>query len=357
VKLWKRNGIYQYRFEVSGEEVYKSTGTKNKGEAEAIALSAYQDAKAKARGLYVPTLGELRAQWLQVQATEASPGHWRNVNDWDSHGLDNVKIDRLSTELVELARGRYRVKKGRTGDAMADETVAGWMRTLNLLIGWAIKRGVLSRKPYTVEMPRPQKKPKKILPLPKVKDWIEAVDRHARNPQVGTAVRLMVGLGLRESEALGARWEFIDWEAKTYTPGRLVGRRFKTKGGSAVPVDVPGWLMAHLGGLRGPMPRLGLILPWQKLNDEGREVEIPHPSTFTRASMRAANVDLGTPGVTPHRLRGTWITQLLRMGTPAKEVQAMARHAEESTTHSYYEVSSEVRKSAQEKLALEMGLA
>ena len=49
------------------------------------------------------------------------------------------------------------------------------------------------------------------------------------------------------------------------------------------------------------------------------------------------------------------MTHLLRRGVPAKEVQEIVGHAEESTTNGYYEVSSEVRKKAVADLAKEMG--
>jgi integrase len=198
-----------------------------------------------------------------------------------------------------------------------------------------------------------QGKPKKILPLAKVKEWLAAVDEHARTAQVGTAARLMIGLGLRASEVMGARWEWIDWEARTFTPGRLVDGQFTTKGGEAEPLDLPEWLHDHLLALRGPDPKLGLILPWKTVDG----VEFPHPTGFCRASIRAANSDAKTPGVTAHRTRGTWITHLLRQGTPVNEVQKMARHKERETTLDYYEDASEVRKEAQKKLAKGMGLA
>lgn len=353
MKLWKRGDIWQFRFQIGKIRTQKSTGTKSKGEAEAMAWNAYTEAKERANGTYMPTLGELRQDWLATHASEVSIGHWNNVNTWDSHGLDAIKIDRLTTEVVELARGKHREGKGRTSEKRADETVAAWMRTINLLIGWAIRRNLLQAKPYHIALPRPQKKPKKILPVAKVKEWLVAVDSHARNPQVGTAARLMVGLGLRESEALGARWEWIDWQERQYTPGRLVDGKFKTKGKEAKPVDMPDWLFDFLLELRGDTPRLGLIMPWKKLEDG---TEVPHPANFTRASMRAAGKDTGAPGVTAHRLRGTWITQLLRLGTPLAEVQEMARHRNKETTLGYYELSSEVRREAQKKLAKEMGL-
>ena len=170
---------------------------------------------------------------------------------------------------------------------------------------------------------------------------------------------MMLGLGLRESEALGARWEWVDWVASTYIPGRLVGGQFTTKGKEAVSIDVPQWLLDILLALRGDGPRLGLILPWKVLRDEGKgtETEIPHPSTFCRRAIAAANKVVGTEGVSVHRIRGTWITQHLRAGVPLKEVQRMARHKSEKTTLGYYEESREIQKKAQENLAKEMGLA
>ena len=371
MKFWKdlNSGIFKIRFSVDcgpdacdycrtgkphkkhTQRLTKSLG-KAKGQAEAAALEIVKEAKARANGSYVPTLKELRQDWLEAHASEVSIGHWNNVNTWDSQGLDKIRIDRLTTEVVELARGKFRAGKGRADEHRSDASVAGWMRTINLLMNFAVRRKSIQALPYDIEIPKPQKKPKKILPVAMVSTWIEAVDAHARNPQVGTAARLMAGLGLRESEALGARWEWMDWDAHTYTPGRIVKKEFVTKGKTAIPVDVPDWLYEYLLALRGEQIRLGLILPWKTLDDG---TEIPHPATFTRASMRAANADMKTPGVTAHRLRGTWITHLLRQGTPLKEVQAMARHAEESTTNGYYEQSSEVRKKAQQDLAKDMG--
>ena len=366
MKLWRINGIFHYRFQVGGVRVQKSTGTTIQGQANKIAMDAFKEAEARAQGKEpTPTLGDLRTRWLTAHLAPAvSLGHWRNVNDWDSHGMDEAKLDRLSTELVTLARESHRqgridrVAQGKELPApgtrikpRSQASVDGWMRIINLLIGWAIQCKLISEKPYEIKMPKPQKTPKKILPLPMVKAFLNAVLANARNPQVYTAAALMAGLGLRESEALGARWEWIDWDAKTLIPGRLVGVQFVTKGKEADPLDLPDWLHDHLLALRGESMRLGLIIPRTRENG----TEIPHPKNFTRRSMAAACADLGIKGITAHRTRGTWITHLLRQGTPLPEVQGMARHKSKATTLDYYEQSSEVKKEAQKKLAKGMG--
>ena len=374
MKVWKRKGIQQYRYTVPcppeecdkcragkphrkhTKRVQKSAGAeiKTKGEAETIAFEKRKEAEARANGTYIPTVNEARQDWLQVNASEVGIGHWNNVNKWDPHGIGDFKLDRLTTEVVQLARGKHRDGQGRISAKRADESVNGWMRILNLLVNFAIARNPLAKKAYDIAIPKAQKKPKKILPLDKVAPWLAAVDLHTRNPQVGTAARMMIGLGLRESEVLGARWEYVDWAARTYTPGRIVEGQFVTKGGEADALDMPAYLYDHLLALRGDTPRLGLILPWKTLDDG---TEVPHPSSFTRAAMRAANKDVGTPGVTAHRVRGTFLTHHARKGLPPKELQALGRHKNFETTMGYYETSSEVRKKAQDDLAKEMGLA
>jgi len=91
-----------------------------------------------------------------------------------------------------------------------------------------------------------QKRPRSILPLAAARAWFAAVDQATTHaPAIGTAVRLMFGLGLREGEAITARWEWIDWACKTYTPGIANGTE-------AEPLPMATWLCAHLEERRQP---------------------------------------------------------------------------------------------------------
>jgi integrase len=53
-----------------------------------------------------------------------------------------------------------------------------------------------------------------------VKTFLDAVDGEARNPHVRVIMRVMIGLGLREGEALGMRWEWFDPQSFTYIVGK-----------------------------------------------------------------------------------------------------------------------------------------
>ena len=332
MKLWKdkASGIWRVRFTVAGKRQQVSLHTTVKGEAEALALKALADAKTRAEGREpVQTVAKVRAAWLDAHAKTASIGHYRNVSTWDPCGLEKVMLDRVSTELVEMARNRF--AEGRKA-----ATVNGWLRILNLLGGWAVERGMISTVPWRVKMQKVQKAPRKTLPAGKVREWLEAAEGTAfksHRKAIGTALRLMIGLGLREQEALGARWEWLDWERRSYTVG-------KAKGFEAREIPVPVWLAEHL---EPGKKDLGLILGEM------------HPAGFTRKAIAGANAACKTPGISPHRLRGTFATLHSEAGTPVQVIQALLGHKSPTTTMLYLEAHREKAEEQQAKVAGRMG--
>jgi len=124
----------------------------------------------------------------------------------------------------------------------------------------------------------------------------------------------MFGLGLREGEAISARWEWIDWERKTYTHGI-------TKGREAEPIPMAGWLREHLEARHQVA---GLIVVKQNAQ--------AFASGFARQAIRRANAACTVKGITPHRLRGTFATLLSEAGVPIQTVQRVMRHKSFTTT-------------------------
>ena len=329
MKLFKEGKYWCYRYQIGRVRTQKSTGLTVKGQAETVAMAAFTEAKMRSRGQEpVPTLSALVERWLDTHqprteegAGDVSSGHYRNIQFFGRDqlfGLGVVKLDRITTEMVLMARNQYLAGK-------SESTADQWLRHLNLIGNWAVKLQIIGHLPWRVKKINPPKKPKTILPLDKVQGFLAAVDASDRDPQVCTAVRLMIGLGLRESEVLKSRWEWIDWETKTYSPGFAKGKDVK-------PVPIPFWLLAHLKVIWGDTTQTGFILP----NKDGK----PHSKDFTRRAMKAANKKLNIKGLSPHRMRGTWITQLLRAGTPLEEVRKMARHKSVTTTLGYYGMTS-----------------
>jgi integrase/recombinase XerC len=198
--------IWHYRFRVAGVRVQRTTRERDKGRAEIVAQRAYDDAVTRANGGHpIPTLFALAEEWIKVRGPVVSASHLRGMEIFvrrHTYGLGNLPISELTTESVELARNEHMKTRN-------PATANHWIRILMLLVNWAVKREILTKLPWKVSMLRVQRQPRTTLPIEMVKDWFEALDKAAGKAQaVGTAVRLMFGLGLRESEAAGARWEW-----------------------------------------------------------------------------------------------------------------------------------------------------
>ena len=329
--VFLRGRLYHYRFRLAPlPRVQRSTRERDKRRAQAIANLAYAAALIRVNGGHIiPTLDTLIAEWEEVRGPVASPSHRRGISTFKRnhlYGMGALQIDQLNTRLVEVARNKHLATRK---PASANH----WLRILSLLVNWAVKSNILPKLPWTVAMLTEQKTPRQILPLNVTDAWFAAIDAATgRNPSVAIAVRLMYGLGLRESEAATARWEWIDWERRTYTPGI-------TKGKEAVPVPVPGLLLDYL---RERRQVAGLIAPSRR---RGKL-----PQGYARHAIREANKATGLTGITPHRLRGTCATLLSEEGVGIQTIQAIMRHKDSSTTMRYLEVNMGTACAAQDRI-------
>lgn len=317
--VFKKGGVYHFRFQVAGKRVQRSTGLTSKAAAEALARRERDAALVRANGGQpVPTLDELAQAWVVVHRPVSSSHHIGSVERFrrlHMYKLGAKPIGDITTEDVELARIEHLATHK---PASANH----WLRIVKLLTMWAVKRDILPAAPWKVKMLKVQKRPRAILPLDVAQAWFDAVDEATRHaPAIGTAVRLMFGLGLREGESMTARWEWIDWERATYTPGI-------TKGREADPVPMADWLRAHLEPLRQAE---GLIVA--KASGQA------FAPGFARQAFRQANRTCSIKGITPHRLRGTFATLLSEAGAPIQDIQRIMRHKNHSTTMGYLETN------------------
>lgn len=329
--LFKVGAVWHYRYQINGRRVQRSTRETNARRADAIAKRHYEEARGDAVGsIPLPTLRQLTLQWLAINTAVVSSAHARAVDVFlrlHLYDLGDLPINAITTDLVEHARNLHLQDH-------APASVNHWMTILKLVGNWAVKREVIPKLPWRVPMLKLQKRPRTILATDSTLAWLAAVDDAAAGRRaIATAIRLMFGLGLRESESSSARWEWLDWERKTYTPGI-------TKGREADPVPVPAWLLEHLRPMRAVD---GLIV-----RNQAGEAYGPG---FARDVMSAANDACGTKGLTPHRLRGTYATMLSEAGTPIQTIQRVMRHKSPMTTMHYLETNMETAALSQERIA------
>lgn len=333
--LFKRGKHWHYDFQVARKRYRRSTWQTTRAAADRVASRAFRNAEMAAMAAEsMPTLRELVDRWLQAHDGAASPAHLKNVRTFGRihlYDLADTPIDKIRTEDVERARARHMRKRSRA-------TANKWLKILHLLTRWAVRRGMMQSSPWDVQPLKVQERPRPVLPLELAVRWLGEVDRAATGmPGVAMVVKLILGLGLRISEAVGARWEWVDFGRNLYTPGR-------TKGKEADPIPLPGWLREALLAQRKGR---GLIAPGLK----GR----PADQRMVRIAMHRANEACQLHGITPHRLRGTYATALSAVGVPVQDVKAALRHKDWRTTIGYLERNLDRTREGVDRMAEKMG--
>lgn len=339
VTLIEIGETWHYRFQVAGKRIQRSTREplKNSSKAEQLALAAYEVAKLRARGEEPePTLEEAVRLWVQSHALSKSSSHIANIERFGRLHLFNLgqlRLTQLSTALVEEAR-QHLLRTHHLNSANQ------WLTYLRLICHWAIRRRMIRTLPFDVTELKTKKTRKPLLPRDRVADWLAEVDAiTAHEPSIGLILRLQIGLGLRGSEARLARWEWLDWDRGTYTPG-------DTKGGEAWARPVPEWLLAEL------KPK-SLTWGWMVPTLRGG------PATHGRIQrvIDAACEAVGIPRFTAHRLRATYATWLADEGVPIQNIKNALGHKDIKTTEGYLAVDMRGIAEAQKRIAARTGMS
>lgn len=351
------NGLYRnpggrfwlYEFRWKGRRYKGSTGLEARDQAKAW-LRAYRDRVAEAEvGLASlaerPTLKGLHALWVAECKDHLSPSTLAIMElrlRLHFAALLEEPAEQITAEKVGLARAAY-LAGARDGARRSEGGANRIVHTLRNLLSWGVRRGHLQSLPFQIESLRPQEKVKAVVWPEQVSAFVAVVRKGERHPHASLAVLLQLSLGLRETEALGARWEWVDWRRGVYQVGRAKNRRVRE-------IPIPGPLLAHLQRLHAAQgkPTEGWILP----SEDG----LPRRAQYTKKPVTRAAQALGIRDLSPHRLRATFATAHFEAGTPLSQIQQMLGHQHPETTMGYIIQRPKDQEEAQAKVAESMGL-
>lgn len=361
--LAKIGRVYHYHFTLYGRTFGGSTRCEHRNSAEAW-LQRYRENLAMEKvGLRtaqaLPTLAQTLDEWTRAQTGAAAERHLVNVRsslELHLQELLPLSLDEISTEIVENARAAYLNGKGRghrpgqEGEWELDHSMGGAnkvIQNLGSVVGWAVRRGTLAKMPFKLAPLKPQPAVEPVLWPEKVQAFLAEADQGHKLlihpfPHAATAIRLMLQLGLREAEARGARWEWLDRRRQVYTVGMAKSRELRE-------IHVPAALMDHLDRVLGPTTALpaGLIIPAQ----DGQQ----HRPGFTAKPVERCAALVGVPGLHPHRLRASFATTHFEAGTPLSQIQQMMGHEDPETTMRYIVQRPKDQAAAQERVSELMG--
>jgi len=334
------SGHYHYCLKINGQQFKGSTKATDLATARKVLEEKRRQVLNDECGLrQIPTLSDVRNEWLRVQKPVHSSKHCTDVESvsrlWIIPELGSRRVDRITHGDVFQVRSKM-LEAGRS-----PVTVNDMLKILKLLVNFAVKQGTLKALPFKVEFLKVQKKPRPTVAAPKIREFLAAVDTATAMEHVRVMLRVMVGLGMRESEVLGMRWEWFDTDQQTYVVG-------KAKGKEARVLPVPAWLWGVLHAM--PKPKLS---EWVFPAEDGK----PHRSQYCKKVLQRVCATMGLGNVTQHRLRASFASLHAEAGTPVPEIQGMLGHKNIATTMIYIETSLDAKRRSQDALSLKLGLA
>lgn len=325
--LRKRGRFWHYEFSVGGHAYRGTTGATDLETAKLVLQQVRKDTILGEHGLApAPSLKAAAEAWMTAKR-HSSPSHLRIARQ----ALEALKplhaltLDRLTTQRVEAWRNDYL-------EAHSPASANNRLRYLKAWCRWAIQR-----VPFELQPVKFQRKERPVLKADQVIPFLCAVNSGLPSGRpLRCAVRLMLATGMRESEILGMRWEWLDFEAGTYRTGKAKGKRTRV-------IPVPAWALEPL--LLLPRTLNGLVFPG-------------HAQGWLKRAINRGAKAVGLK-LSNHRLRASFATILHNLDTPTPlaEIQALLGHQNISTTMVYVETDIERRKAAQERMAKGMGLA
>ncbi|BDU74541.1 tyrosine-type recombinase/integrase [Mesoterricola silvestris] len=339
--LKKVGPFWHYSIQVNGQRAHGSTKATDLATARKVMEEKRRDllhGQLNLQKKIPPTLNQVWESWWKANQTTFSQKHLVSAEcryrRWLKPSLGCVRVDHIKADAVMQVRSQL-LEAGRSG-RYANNT----LELLRALIRFTIRVGDLDQLPFEVKPLRLQKKPRPTVPASRIPEFLAAVDSHAHSPHVAVMLKTMLGLGIRESEALGMRWEWFSPDQRTYTVG-------KAKGKEARVIPVPDWLWNAIFAM--PKQRSEWVFP-------GEDGKHHHPQFCKKALQRVCK-ELGLGNVTQHRLRATFASLHAEAGTPISEIQGMLGHKDIATTLIYVETSLDAKRRSQDALCRKLGLA
>ncbi len=264
------------------------------------------------------TVGEAMTYWLESRGS--SPKHLDRAYyafDRVRPVLGQVQVRRLTPADIIAFKRALLEPEDPDRRPLAPTTVNIVLRYMAVAINWAVKNKKIAENPLKQMPYEPVPEDNRpFLVRDDVIPFLMKVDALG-NAHHQVAIRAMLLMGLRESEALRLRWDGFTGDWAFYAPARA-------KNGKAQPVPVPAEVRR---AVRALPKESEWVLP-------GRSGSL-HLKGYTRKVVEEAGVEIGKPGLTPHRLRASCATIHAGMGVNAFQIRDLLRHERIATSQKY----------------------
>ena len=271
-------------------------------------------------------------------------------------GYSNLTVTSYGTDLRQFREFLQR-RLGRlpAPDEIERETVVQFAASLAGKAAWTVRRKIAclsSFYAYLMDMGHVHHNPAHRVPLPKVaqkvpvaldEDEARALAQAAPTPWLKCAITLLLSTGLRRAELVGITMPDLDLDnAQLVVHGKGAKERVVPLTEASIQS-----IRAYLAARPDTTSDRLLVSQWG---------EAMHPRAVNRKLQVALKrAGLAEKGVTPHQLRHTFATHLIRNGVDVRTVQELLGHSDLATTARYLHSDTRTKRAAVDKLAALIG--
>jgi integrase len=295
------------------------------------------------------TVTELLEAWLEQAGPDLAlttlHGYQRYIRRNIAPALGNVRLDRLTTAMLDRLYRELRASGGVAGQPLSPATVRQIHAVLHRALGQAQRWGWINKNPAALASP-PKLVRKEI--RPPTPDQVGRILTAAReeDPLLGLAVWLAAVTGARRGELCGIQWADLDLETGTLVirhsivelDHKLIVKPPKTHQVRRIAVDDA--TIAMLRARHAEQARIALACgvqldPLAYVLSESADGLAPlHPNLLSdrfRRVVRRLGVQCRL-----HDLRHWHVTQALGAGLPVRDVAERVGHASAQMTLDVY---------------------
>ncbi|MEX0785221.1 MAG: site-specific tyrosine recombinase XerD [Dehalococcoidia bacterium] len=281
------------------------------------------------KGASENTIAAYRNDLSQFQTFISSNGHNGSTNGRNGHPTDWRKInkDTIVGFVTELKDRRY-----------AGASVARKVAAVKSFFQFLHAEGAIKDNPTeSLESPRVGKTLPRPLSVQQVDELLEQPAKR-KTPEAlrdQAMLELLYATGLRVTELVSLDLDSISLDKRSPT-ARCLGKGAKER---AVPIHAQA-LRALIAYLNEGRPKLVKVKKERALFVNRRGERLTRQGFWLILKQYAKEASIEEP-VTPHSLRHSFATHMLRGGAPLRNVQELLGHANISTTQVYTHLTDE----------------
>lgn len=270
--------------------------------------------------------------------------HLRGFAEWLQDNYPEKSIEDLDMPMVSAFRVYLSEKPNERGGKLAKVSQNHYVICLRSFLKYLQKNDVKVMSPEKIELPKTHSvSPKfldaqqieKLLAIPDVKTPWGLRDR--------TILELFYSTGLRVSELFRLNRDSVDLVRKEFS---IIGKGSKTRL-VFVSDDAAKWVEKYLNSRKDDFKPL-FIRYSREINKDGEKMRFSVSSIerMVKAYIRQAGIPVDA---TPHTLRHSFASDLLRNGANLVEIQHLLGHSNIATTQIYTHVTNDELRNAHKK--------